>query len=264
MPKKQWTDEERKAFGEKMKAARATKEPREVPETAVSGEQDLNELKAQIKEVMETNALLKAALLGNKQEDKIELNKEGSLIGEFTKYKMDPSNYPDPTPRLAKEPRLAQIAFDYNYELTYTVASSRYQNQSGRNIQEPKFEVRLDRIVLDPQGNRVKIKNPVTGKEEEKRYKVQNIIFHEDPDTALIIARENGLNPEDMDERSFLNEMRYLRVRDWLFDIFWPGTPAPKSSLLEEVIGGQIVQVFTKSSEESSNVDFDQIKTKVR
>jgi len=260
--KKKWTDEERKAFGEKMKAARQAKTP-DVKESVVAEDQDIDILKKQMQEVLETNALLKAALLGKQPEQKIELNKEGGLIGEFTKYKMDPSNYPDPTPRLSQEPRLGSIAFNYNYELSYEVSSSRYQTQSGRNIQEPKFEVKLDRIALDSQGKRVKVKNPVTGKMEEKRYKVQNIIFHEDPDTALIMARQYGYNPEEMDERSFLNEMRYLRVRDWLFDIFWPGTPQKKGGVSEEVVGGQIVQVFTKSSEEPSNIDFDKLEKKL-
>lgn len=57
--------------------------------------------------------------------------------------------------------------------------------------------------------------------------------------------------------------MRYLRVRDWLFDIFWPKPAQAADRIKEEVIGGTLVQVFTKSSVDPSNIDFDKIKAKV-
>ena len=267
MPKKEWTDEERKAFGDKMRAARrqknvtvngpveappatdAPKVPGEDETVQVQDEQGLDELKKQMQEVMETNALLKAALLGNqKQSQGISVGKNNNLLGEVEKYLLDPVNYPDPTPRLRKEARLQPLAFDYNYELDYSVSTSSYETKTGVNMREPKFHVTLNRIVLDDQGEQT-----------PKRYVARKLIFHEDPQAALVIARDNGIEVDKTDEQTFLNEMRYLRVRDWLFDIFWPKPASPMGQIKEEVIGGTLVQVFEKSSEEPSGVEFDKI-----
>jgi hypothetical protein len=57
--------------------------------------------------------------------------------------------------------------------------------------------------------------------------------------------------------------MRYLRVKDWLFDVFWPKPAQLKDQIREEVIGGTIVQVFTKNSEEPEGMDFDKLQTKL-
>ncbi len=254
MAKKEWTDEERKAFGEKMKAARKTVElPKEQPDL-IAEDQDLDELKAQMKEVMETNALLKAALLGNQAPQGPTVGQGGRLVGEVEKYLVDPALYPDPLERLRKEPRLAPLAFDYNYDMLYKVEVSSYQTQAGVYMKEPKFTVTLRRIILDDQGNQT-----------DRGYHVQNFVFHEDPQTAMILARENGIEIDQSDERVFLNEMRYLRVKDWLFNCFWPKKEAPSDSgLKEEVIGGQLVQVYTRSSIDSTGVDFDKINTKLR
>lgn len=270
MAKKQWTPEERKAFGDKMRAARRKKnvtvggpveappaaEPAKVPEEDtndyIQDEQGLDELKRQMKEIQETNALLKAALLGKSQANeglKVSGNK---LTGEVEKYLLDPTNYPDPTIRLRKEARLQPLAFDYNYELDYEVSTSSYETKTGVNMREPKFHVTLNRIVLNDQGEQT-----------PKRYIARKLIFHEDPQAALVIARDNGIEVDKTDENAFLNEMRYLRVRDWLFDIFWPKPSSPMGQIKEEVIGGTLVQVFTKNSVENTGVDFDKIKAKV-
>lgn len=278
MPKKPMTDAEKKAWGAKMREARRAKnvtvngpvednaveappsvdEPK-VPEedevTQVQDEQGLDELKKQMQEVMETNALLKAALLGNQKQSQgqgITVGKNNNLLGEVEKYLLDPVNYPDPTPRLRKEPRLQPLAFDYNYELDYSVSTSSYETKTGVNMREPKFHVTLSRIVLDDQGEQT-----------PKRYIARKLIFHEDPQAALVIARENNLDVDKSDERAFLNEMRYLRVRDWLFDIFWPKPAQEQARIKEEVIGGTLVQVYTKNSVENTGVDFDKIKAKV-
>lgn len=114
------------------------------------------------------------------------------------------------------------------------------------------FQVQLDRIVLDEQGEPT-----------NKRYIARKLTFHEDPASALVIARDNDLKVDRSDETLFLNEMRYYRVRDWLFGIFWPKPSDEIGRVKEEVIGGSVVQVFTKSSEESSGIDFKKIDKKL-
>ncbi len=220
----------------------------------IADEGNLDQLKAQIKEIQETNALLKAALLGNQNNQpsqSIGVNRQGGMVGEVERYLVDPNNYPDPTPRLAKEPRLQAVNFNYNYELDYNMDIVSYETKTGINMKEPKFHISLNRVVLDDQGNRT-----------DKRYIAKRLVFHEDPQAAIVIARENGLPIDDSNEKAFLDEMRYLRCRDWLFGVFWPTPPSEKAQIREEVIGGTIVQVFTKASQDSSEIEFDKLTNK--
>lgn len=272
MPKKNWTEEERKAFGEKMKAARSKKEPKEESkqESEPTTDPKTDTLKfdpaamqRQLDEVMETNALLKAALLGKQTEGQsVGVGSGGKLLGEVDKYLVDPSNYADPTPRLAKEKRLESIAFNHNYELEYKFSIRSYETKTGVNMREPEFLVTLLRVVLDDQGERVKVLDK-DGVPKDKFYIARRLVFHEDPQAALVMARENNLQVDREDERAFLNEMRYLRVRDWLFDYFWPKPSEDRENIREEAVGGTIVQVYTKASIEPSQVDFDKLNTKM-
>ena len=287
MAKKVWTDEERKAFGDKMKAARErqqqgkkvniTKEEKlhlkeeepivQVREQEILEEQSTSDLLRQFKELKESNDLLKAAFFGqqnqaaqnnqdatNQQRQGITVSGGGRLLGEVEKYLIDPDNYPDPTPRLRKEPRLQPLAFDYNYELVYEVSVTTYETKTGINTKEPRFKITMNKIVLDDQGEQT-----------DKRYVARSIIFHEDPQTALVLARENKIEVDKSNEKQFLDEMRYLRVKDWLFSIFWGEKPVDSNKVLSEVvIGGQLVQMFTKSSVDPSSIDFDKIETRIR
>lgn len=254
MPKKQMTEAEKKAWGAKMKVAREAKaqtlEVEEKPEV-IADEQGFDALKRQVQESAETIALLKTALLG--RDAAPVTDKMGEALEEFERYSLDPQDYPDPTNRLSKESRLVAVNFLYNYELDYTVGRSRYQTATGRWTIEPKFQIQLNRIKLDDEGAQT-----------SKRYMLRRIIFHEDPDAAIVVAHENGIEVDKDNHKQFLDEMRYIRCRDWLFDIFWPKPAQPQEQITEEVIGGTIVQVFTKSSEEASELDFSKLNTKLR
>lgn len=243
----------------KLQAGRAKAQAAKLPLTQpsveqVSTTQSMEAMQRQIDEIMGTNALLKAALLNKQPDQSVEVGRQGTLIGEVEKYLMDPDNYPDPTARLAAEPKLvSSLNFPFNYELQYKYGTSPYTTQAGVHMIEPKFMVQLNKIVINDQGEQT-----------DKRYVVKRLIFHEDPQAALVIARDNSISVDKSDEKTFLDEMRYLRVRDWLFDIFWPKPANPEEQITEEVIGGSIVQVFTKSSVEPSEVPFDKLNTKVQ
>jgi hypothetical protein len=233
-----------KARSAAMKAKLSTVDVQEAPEQ-IADEQGLDELRAQVK-------LLTSLFAQGSQSNQGIGVERGKLVGEVDKYVVDPANYPDPTPRLKAEPRLNAVNFLYNYELDYEVSISSYETKTGINMREPKFTIQLNRIVLNDQGEQT-----------QKRYIARRLIFHEDPQAALVVARENNLAVDENNQKEFLDEMRYLRVKDWLFDVFWPKPAKAKDGLREEVIGGTIVQVFTKSSEEAEGIDFDQIKTKM-
>jgi len=240
MPKKNWTDEERKAFGEKMKRARQSAE---VPEEILN--EDIQALRKEIEE-------LKTRSFSQQVSQAPQVGAQG-IVGTFEKYILDPSNYPDPCERLAKEDRLQQFAFPLNYELQFEISSTSYKTQDGIQTKEPKFRLQLIKIMMDEE----------TNEPTNKRYLIRQAVFHEDPDTALAIAREKGLEVGN-DQKAFLNEMRYLRMRDWLFENFYtPNNTSVKSNKKEMVIGNRLVEVYEISSPTPSSIPFSDLKGKV-
>lgn len=240
MPKKNMTPEERKAWGEKMKAAREAKkaiiqEPKEDIQTDVN----VNELLKRIEQLERE----KANPLPNTQ-----VTPQG-LIGVTVKYSTDPADYPDPCERLSEEPRLARFAFKENYELKFRVETASYEDKKGVNNEEPRFHVDLIGKVFDE-----------AGEPTNKRYIMRKLVFFEDPQAALVIARDNGIEVDQSDERNFLNEMRYLRVKDWLMGYFFPVPATSTGSKREEVIGNRLVEVYEVSSVDSQEIPFDSLK----
>lgn len=230
------------------------------PVPQVLGEQSLDDLRRQVLE-MQSAMIKMMGQPGQSGQSNVSLGDSGKVLGVVEKYVLDPDRYPDPCERLTDEPRLQPMAFKLNYELYYKFSTSSYETKSGVNMTEPKFQISLTRVVLNDEGMPT-----------DKRYVVKNMIFHEDPQAAIVIAREKGISLDDykdmdntdVNQRKFLNEMRYLRVRDWLFDTFWAKPASIKEGIREEVIGGKIVQVFMKNSAESTGVDFDKIDGKMR
>jgi len=211
---------------------------------------DMQAMQRQIDQLMESNALLNASMVADREKARVAqysqqtptVNNRGSLIGVFEKYVLDPDNYPSPVERIMAEPRLAPLAFSINYHMDYKYTVRNYDTKQGINTSEPEFTIELWRNVLDANGKTT------------KRYRARRMVFHEDPQAAMVIAHDNNIAIDKEDERNFLNEMRYLRVRDWVFDIFWPKTAQDNQAVKEEVIGNQLVQVIEVSSKESADL----------
>ena len=180
---------------------------------------------------------------------------QGGVVGTVDRYNMNLTVYPDPRPRLQEEPRLVRFAFGSNYDLEWEVSSSRYQTIDGIWRQEPKFTLELIGHVFDED----------TGEPTNKRYTMYRGIFFEDPEASMIEARNLGLNFEDYaDQETFLNEMRYLRYRNWLLEAFFPPkNDAPKTNKREMVIGNKLVDVWETSSTETQTIPFEKLKSKL-
>jgi hypothetical protein len=163
----------------------------------------------------------------------------GKLTGTVEKYSLNKEDYPDPTERLANEPGLARFGFKENYELKWAVNQSPYTTIDNVRMIEPKFIVDLIRVMY----------NDETGEKTNGRYNEYRIILHEDPDSALWVARENGIDVDSMDEKTFLNEMRYLQIRDWLLECFYPKKPQAQSNAKQMVINGKLVEYFEVNDE---------------
>lgn len=264
MPKKQWTAEERAAFAAKMKAARANKQQptvedtvtedkielpardlTEAPKETLTNQEDVQALINYIKELEAQN--WRAAQAGPTPTAQVDAR--GRLVGTVEKFSMDPARYPSPAERLAQEPKLARFAFPLNYELKYSVSESAYTTIDGVRTREPKFTLELIRIMLDD----------ATGEDTGGRYVVCRLIMHEDPDTAVMLARENGIVVEDWEETAFLNEMRYLRMRDWLLERFYPQPIRQDAQKAERVIDGRLVEFYEVSSTTPKSIPFDQL-----
>lgn len=181
--------------------------------------------------------------------------KNGKLTGTLDRFSTKKSDYTDFTGRLAEDPALMRFGFKENFELTYKWELVRYQTIDGVWMQEPKITIDLNR----------KIYNDETGELTSGRYKEFRIVIHEDPDTAIYVARANGIDvPEDPEsETGFLNEMRYLQVRDWLLECFMPKRPTSHSNRREMVVNGKLVEYFETNSEDSAKLPFDQLGSKL-
>lgn len=231
-------------------ARRAAKEADKVvakPEEQVAPEQSKPDLERQVAEL---KAMMFDFMQGGKPVAP-QHNQDGRVVGTFEKYTVDPANYVDPSPRLMKEPRLAPFAFEYNFELHYELHVSQYETKDGTNVKEPRFMMELRRVVLDDNGNRT-----------NGRYIVRKLTFHEDKQAAIQIAREQGIDITEFNEVDFLNEMRYLRVRDWLLDIFYPPVFTDQKAKKEVVVDNQVVEFIEVSGEDDQVIPFGELNKK--
>jgi hypothetical protein len=256
MPRPAKGSPEAKAWAEKMRAARdlARNKNEEIltgPSPAPDND-DVGELK---KRLTELESYIKNLPRQTAPEPTKPQVGAAGLVGTYEKYSLGKNYYPDPCERLARETRLQRFAFPENYELKYDVTESRYKTIDGINTVEPKFTLKLI----------VKVFDEVTGEPTNKRYTILQGVFHEDPDAAIVIARDNGIEIDEENERDFLNEMRYLRFRDWLLEAFYPTPPPPSENKREVVVGNRLVEIFEVTSEhpESMGRAFSQISKKL-
>lgn len=261
MARRQMTEEQKEKMRQNLAKARAARKankekvqhPEPLTTSEIAPEQPTTDLIKQILELKD-NPLIQAifAAQPSQQQSGPAFNNQGKLVGTVEKYVVDPKYYPNPVERLMKEPRLAPFAFEYNYEIEFEVTASSYETKDGQNMREPKFTVEVRRIILDDEGEQT-----------NGRYIVRRMVFHEDPQAAIVIANEQGIPVNEANEKEFLDEMRYLRVRDWLLGIFYPPKPQAKQKRREMVINGRVVDFFEINSENSETIPFGKLKSKV-
>jgi hypothetical protein len=263
------TEEQKQAARERMKAYHAAKkaekeqatrlateekvvEPEVKTETQVYSQEDIDELKRQIAEVSNALKLVQQSqpLPQPTQNQSNIIN--GRIVGITDKYTVDPAAYPDPTERLSKEPRLQPHAFEINYELEYVFGTSQYETIDKIWMKEPKLELSLSRKILNEMGE-----------DTNGRYLISTAVFFEDPQTAIIVARNNGYDVNEYNTVEFLNEMRYIQMRDWLIEQFYPPhTFEKRSNKQDMVVDGKVVQFFEITSQNSETLPFNDLDRK--
>ena len=237
MPKKTWTPQERKAFADKMRAARANKQNQSAIKQSDQEAEVANETVAALLKRIEE--LEKKQFFQPPQQQVTSHGVRGTVV----KFSLDPKYYPDPRERLAAEPKLEQQAFKHWFVLKWEIGKVNYQTIDRINITEPKFRLELwKRTQTDD--------NEPT----DKIFRVHKMTFFEDPEAAIQLATDRGHDvPEEL-VKDFLDEMRYLRCRDWLFEIFWPPKMQRSQVDREEVIGNRLVPVVELNSADSIDV----------
>jgi len=227
----------------------------EKPTEKIYSQDDVDALTKQVQEVMQLLKLQQS--LGVQPQVQQQSSgpqiQGGRVVGMTNRYSVDPDQYPDVRERLGDEPRLAQFAFKLNYDLDYEFQTTEYQTKDGLWQKEPRFKLELSRIKLDDDGNKT-----------NGRYLISRAFFLEDPQSAITVARQNGFDVNEMEQKEFLDEMRYIQMRDWLLENFYASKAFDKhSNKADMVIDGKVVQYFEITSQNSEKMPFDQLGTKL-
>lgn len=229
MPKKNMTPEQKQAWGAKMKAAREAKRITNNPPQV-----DQNNIDEILSRLREAESQL-ASLRGGEPN----VTAKG-VTGVITKASLNPKDYPDPRGRLFEESRLTLKGFNRDwFDLNWEIKRVNSETYEGFKMVQPKFYMELVKIMEDDEG-----------RPSNKRYVVCSGSFFEDPDAFIEIASQNGIDLPETLHKPFLDEMRYLTIRDWLMEAFYPAkSTQPKSNKIETVIANRLVEVYEVNSE---------------
>lgn len=259
-----WTEEERKAFGEKMKASRAAKtntpQPTE-PVEATPSEPTVNLTQDQFQALMERLNKLetsKTETLETKplpNSNQASIDNLGRTIGIMTKYSVNPDDYEDPREKLMSTPALERFAFRTNYFLKWDVEQTIYETKFGTSYAEPRFELRLYKRLFEDDGTPTPDVDKATGiqrldeqgRPQFKSYLVTKGFFFEDPAASLKEAVQMGLPVNNANSKEFLKQMRELRYQSWLLEVFNKPRTTSKPNKESMVIGSSVVTVESYS-----------------
>ena len=157
----------------------------------------------------------------------------GRPVGVIQRYSVDPNNYKDPREDLASLPELERVAFKHNYMLEWDIDQLIYDTKYGTSFADPKFTLVLYRKMFDEDGQ-----------PNGKRILIQTGIFFEDPAASIKEAAALGLPIDNANSREFLEQMRFLRYKAWLLDIFNPKRlTSTKKKVTQMVIDNKVVEV---------------------
>jgi len=233
MTNKKWTDEERAEFGKKMKAAREARKvqknvPQAVEEEIVEDNIDQNDISVLLKRIKELE-----------QRNFIpQVTPTSKTV--VTKFSFNPTDYPDPRDRLFDESRLKLKGFNKDWwDLGWEIQKVTYE-EDGIKLAAPRFLLELHRVIEDEN----------TGEPSRKKYLRKRGNFFEDADAFLAIAEQNGVAIPETFHKGFMDEMRYMSLRDWLLDFFYPNKAlSDKIIKTETVIDNRLVEVTEMNSD---------------
>lgn len=242
--KKEWTAEERKAFAEKMQAARAKKS--QTNEQNTNTEPTVTIPKDKFDELMARLDRIEAKKQQTYRPAEPSINQSGQVIGIKEKYPTNKALYLhlDPRKRLFSEPEFARFAPEQNYSLYWDVKISTYDTAQGVKMSEPRFELEVRRKQLDEQGN-------ILGE-----YVLGKHVSHEDYDAAVELALTLGMDVDPSMGVEFLDEMRYQNWKMFVKELFFPPKSIAQSNngKKEMVVGGRVVTFYENPKELNKDI----------
>lgn len=161
--------------------------------------------------------------------------------GVVYKYPIDKGFYPDPTARLIAEDSLRRFAMQENFIFKWDVTGVIYEKYNV-TYAEPRFTIELYRRAFNDDGSEM-FRVTENGVKVPQMILINRCILHEDEMTARVAANKLNLPSDNFTE--LMDEVRYMRIRDWLFDLFRPAdikTYNRQSRTM--VINGKAVEVF--------------------
>lgn len=171
-----------------------------------------------------------------------QLNSMGRPVGYTEKYPIEPTSYPNPIARLIEffdtDRTLRRHGLADNYLLKWTVKGQVYETKWGTSVREPFFYVELWQRMFDEQGE-----------DTGKSARVQQLILNEDEMEAQnLILEITGIDPNNVDFKTLMDEVRFERIKRWLVSIFKAGpNDFSTDEQLETVIDGKVVTIATNS-----------------
>lgn len=222
---REWTDEERKAFAEKMRNARAKKTEAVVPEQPKE--------EAPVSRAEYEALLAKLEQLGVAAQPAPQTAAPAASSAVIELFSVNPSDYPNPVEAIYDNPKFTRFALRQNFELRWKVTPVRYQTAQGAWMMEPRFEITLLRRRFNEEGA-----------ELPSKIVVGRASFFEDPPANMLEAELAGLDDADFGSKDFANQMRMYRCVRWLDEKLNPRRPGGRkleSNL--EVIGGKVYEI---------------------
>lgn len=248
MPKKDWTEEERKAFAERMKAGRKKAAPvksEPVQEAPVETKEEMISIsKDQFEQLLARLEKVESAKTESSTMDKTtaQIDMSGRITGVNTPHPLDPKFYTDPRERLYDLPELARYAFKQNYELDFSVEVMNYETKFGTSFSVPKFKLKLKKLILDDDtGEPIIVEHD--GRKFKQGYLMKVGIFFIDPNDAIKTAVDMGIEVTDANSYDFLESMRFQQYKKWILECMKPPKPEENRSVKQAVIGGSVYQV---------------------
>lgn len=236
---RKWTEEEKKAFGAKMKALREEKAKQTVEQIKETGEapKPTVEIPAeQLSELMARLDKLEAEKKQSYQPTQAQISPTGQIMGIQERYPISKALYVhlNPIQRLLNEPAWKRFALEDNYHLLWDVFTTTYTTSTGVKMSEPRFELEIRQKQMDEDGN-------VIGE-----YQIGKHVRHEDYDAAVELALSLGMEVDPNMGVEFLDEMRYQDWKMFINEIFFPPKAISQSNngKKEIVVGGKVVTFY--------------------
>lgn len=241
---RQWTEEEKKAFGEKMKALRE-KKAQQAPEQPTEQNPTVEIPADKLDELMKRLERLEA----EKQQSAVQsptISKSGHIVGIQEKFPTNKAMYLhlDPRERLFNEPEFQRFAPRDNFSLYWDIKTTTYENKQGIHYSEPRFELEIRRKQLNDDGS-------VAGE-----YVLGKHISHEDPDAAIELAQALNIDVDPQLGTDFLDEMRYQVWKMFVKELFYPPKQIQQvnGGKKEMVVGGRVVTFYENPRDLNSDL----------